>query len=333
LTLAQVHIHEFDPQFRLECQRMAVRERQRREERKAARAKAKAAAAAAEEQANGTYAPGTRRSARNNGQQPEITITDPLELERKLKRQRSSESGAESHGSGAEGGERSSKRARFSGDEGETMVDGSSSIAAILDAAMPNGLPSSEDQLMTDVSMEVETITTVAGPSGTTQTIITEHIEESYITVPAVESASSSLANLLNPAEPTVAPIYAAPAPEPSAASSPGPTVEPTMPIVEPETLAPAPSPPKPRTPSPSPGPPPVFQVDENLLSQLSERLVSGTGSLTVEQLEQLRAACFDCVWRRRSEWDRDDALRELLSIVDEFLEEVVMDDDMSSSP
>ena len=41
-----------------------------------------------------------RRSARNNGQQPELSITDPVKLERRLKRQRGEEcSGGDSHGS------------------------------------------------------------------------------------------------------------------------------------------------------------------------------------------------------------------------------------------
>ena len=84
LTAAEVSM-EFDPQFKLECQRMAERERKRRDERKKARGKN----AASDAGQNGTYAPGTRRSARHTGQQPEMSITDPLQLERRLKRARS----------------------------------------------------------------------------------------------------------------------------------------------------------------------------------------------------------------------------------------------------
>ena len=41
-----------------------------------------------------------RRSVRNNGQQPELSITDPVKLERRLKRQRGEECiGGNSHGS------------------------------------------------------------------------------------------------------------------------------------------------------------------------------------------------------------------------------------------
>lgn len=79
-TAAQVSIQEFDPQFRLECERMAARERQRREERRKARGKDKGKEPAAPVV--------IRRSARTNGLQPEHPITDPVKLERRLKRQR-----------------------------------------------------------------------------------------------------------------------------------------------------------------------------------------------------------------------------------------------------
>ncbi|KAG9317030.1 AAA-domain-containing protein [Chiua virens] len=85
LIAAEVSMQEFDPQFKLECQRMAERERKRREERK----KAKEKLSAADVGQNETYAPGTRRSARHTGQEPEMSITDPLQLERRLKRARS----------------------------------------------------------------------------------------------------------------------------------------------------------------------------------------------------------------------------------------------------
>ena len=107
-TAAQVSIQDFDPQFRLECQRMAGRERQRREEhRKNQEQQEKAASPPVQ---NGTYAPGTRRSARHNGKEPEMSITDPLVLERKLKRQRSN--GVEMTPSEDEQGERLAKKSR-----------------------------------------------------------------------------------------------------------------------------------------------------------------------------------------------------------------------------
>jgi len=81
-TAAQVSIQEFDPHFRMECERMAVRERQRREERKKEKGKEK------EQQHQSTSQMPIRRSARANGLQPEHSITDPVKLERRLKRQR-----------------------------------------------------------------------------------------------------------------------------------------------------------------------------------------------------------------------------------------------------
>jgi len=73
------------------------------------------------------------------------------------------------------------------------------------------------------------------------------------------------------------------------------------------------------RTPTPLPD----FQVDEGLLDELRHCLADGTGSLTVEQLEQLRATCLGSVWQHRKEWNKYGLLRELLGIVREFVEEV----------
>jgi hypothetical protein len=61
---------------------MAVRERQRRDERKKEKGKEK------EKDQQATPPIPIRRSARANGLQPEHSITDPVKLERRLKRQR-----------------------------------------------------------------------------------------------------------------------------------------------------------------------------------------------------------------------------------------------------
>jgi hypothetical protein len=113
-TAAEVSIQEFDPQLRLECDRVAPRERQRREERRREKEKNKA------KELNGNIPPaGARRSARANGLQPELTLTDPVKLERRLKRQRG-EDVSDSHGSEAEAhamvgvnGGRDAKRSRL----------------------------------------------------------------------------------------------------------------------------------------------------------------------------------------------------------------------------
>ena len=83
---------------------------------------------------------------------------------------------------------------------------------------------------------------------------------------------------------------------------------------------------------SPSPPPLPDFHVDDSLLSGLKADLRTKTGHLTVEQLEQLRAMCLGCIWRHRAQWDRDDLIRELKGVVDEFLDDVATDNtDMSA--
>ncbi|KAG6859716.1 hypothetical protein C0993_003557, partial [Termitomyces sp. T159_Od127] len=72
------------------------------------------------------------------------------------------------------------------------------------------------------------------------------------------------------------------------------------------------------RTPTPLPD----FHVDDTLLEELQHHLCDGTGALTIEELEQLRATCLGCVWRHRTEWDRDTLVKELLDVVKEFITE-----------
>ncbi|KAF9041906.1 hypothetical protein BDZ89DRAFT_1128604 [Hymenopellis radicata] len=91
----------------------------------------------------------------------------------------------------------------------------------------------------------------------------------------------------------------------------------------EPEPRAPSPLPP-PRTPTPLPD----FHIDEDLLTELRDRLRTSTFSLNVEQLEQLRAMCLGAVWRKRAEWDRDGLLRELQDVVRTFVREVEEEDE-----
>lgn len=78
-----------------------------------------------------------------------------------------------------------------------------------------------------------------------------------------------------------------------------------------------------PRTPSPAPVTPPEFQLAPELLDDLKIKLVAKTASLDVEQLEQLRAACLDTVWRYRSNWNRESMVHALLERVDKYLKEI----------
>lgn len=121
-TAAQVSIQEFDPGFRLECERMADRERQRREQRRAEKEKERSRQASREGSANGSGQEngGVRRSGRNNGQAPELGITDPLLIERRLKRQRSDGVSGEPQISGEDSGDdHNSKRTRVDGVPGQ----------------------------------------------------------------------------------------------------------------------------------------------------------------------------------------------------------------------
>jgi ATPase family AAA domain-containing protein 2 len=91
---------QFDTQFSLECGRMAVREHKRREVYRKIKEKEKQEKAAKDGSGPHTPPLGARRSARQNGQAPEIPITDPEKLARRLKRQRTTENGGlESTGS------------------------------------------------------------------------------------------------------------------------------------------------------------------------------------------------------------------------------------------
>lgn len=118
-TAAQVSIQEFDPGFRLECERMADRERQRREQRRAEKEKERSRQASREGSANASGQENgaqVRRSGRNNGQAPELGITDPLLIERRLKRQRSDGAPGDSHASGEDSGDdHNNKRSRMDG--------------------------------------------------------------------------------------------------------------------------------------------------------------------------------------------------------------------------
>ncbi|KAF8164708.1 hypothetical protein B0H34DRAFT_779832 [Crassisporium funariophilum] len=129
-TATQVSIQEFDPQLRVDCERMAVRERQRRvERRRKEKEEEKEKDRAGDALVNGAPV-GARRSGRNNGQQPELAITDPVKLERRLKRQRGEE-GSVGDSNGSEGelngvmgdGGRDAKRTRIIEDDERDPLD------------------------------------------------------------------------------------------------------------------------------------------------------------------------------------------------------------------
>lgn len=86
--------------------------------------------------------------------------------------------------------------------------------------------------------------------------------------------------------------------------------------------LAPPPSSPPVHAPSPPPPVPhPPFHLPS--LDSLSQLLTHSTAKWTIEQLEQLRAALLDIVWRARAAWDRTEAVQEMEELVREMSDEV----------
>ncbi|OJT10605.1 hypothetical protein TRAPUB_12904 [Trametes pubescens] len=363
LTAAEVSIQDFDPQFRMECQRMAVRERRRRDDYRRSKEKEKGKAA---ELPNGqTYAPGTRRSARHNGQEPDVQYTDdPTQIERRGKRQRSNEAPATP--SGDEGGERAAKKSRTDGEEGEEPRSAT---------AGPHS-PTSNGR-----SMSVRFADEVEQPSELPQVEGLASIEEE----PAADQSNE-------PRRAGFDPALLNPLPSPTDLQANGPIDPPDNPFtpsrartseqpglrhgsVPPinglptnagvifddqamETsqaaealmaMSEAPEPPRVEPPEQqpmevevevaevvmerSPTPLPDFHLDEDLLLDLKAYLRDATSALNVEQLEQLRATCLGLVWRHRSDWDRTSLLHELRSTAREFVEEVSLDEMDASSP
>ncbi|BGP21552.1 AAA family ATPase [Rhodotorula toruloides] len=76
-------------------------------------------------------------------------------------------------------------------------------------------------------------------------------------------------------------------------------------------------------TPEPTPPPPPPFVVPAHTVDSLYSFLIEKTDALNIDQLEQLRAACYDAVWRGRTQWDRTTVVQELDDLAKEFVEEV----------
>lgn len=344
LTAAEVSIQDFDPQFRMECQRMAVRERRRRDEHRRSKEKEKAVP-------NGqTYAPGTRRSARHNGQEPDVQLVDDLtQLERRLKRQRSNEAAATP--SGDENGERATKKSRTEGEDGEGPE---------ATANGPQSPTSNGRSMSVRFADEVEQLASSSSqPDG-------------MLPIPEESGSDGPRRSGFDPAllNPLPSPIDAPPAGPIDPPDNPftpsrsrtldhpvsrGESVPPvselpteagiivegdqpmdTQPVEVPVTgEAPeAPQPEQPMEVERSPTPPlPDFHLDENLLTELRSYLQDSTSLLNIEQLEQLRATCLALVWNHRSEWDRTSLLNQLKATAREFVEEVSLDEMEMGSP
>ncbi|EMD41130.1 hypothetical protein CERSUDRAFT_111699 [Gelatoporia subvermispora B] len=334
LTAAEVSIQDFDPQFRMECQRTAERERKRREEHRKHKEKEKAAAAQAQD---GVYAPGTRRSARHNGQQPDVAETQIDQLERKLKRGRSNE--AANTPSEDEGGERSQKRSKVSPPNG----DDRDPIDLLGQHLSPPRLPAVR------FADEVDRSRTSISPSpgqaelsrrgGFDPSLLNPlPVPEAPLPAPVFTNDPERLA--MNTDHIEISQHHQLPsdsAPQTPMVVTPI-TVVPAAPSDSPNVLMDS-LPERPQQPDVSmevdrtPTPLPDFHVSEAQLSTLKQALRDYTDFLNVEHLEQLRAICLASIWRHRSDWDRTSLLNELLESVKQFVDEVSVDDMDPPSP
>lgn len=68
--------------------------------------------------------------------------------------------------------------------------------------------------------------------------------------------------------------------------------------------------------------PDPPFVLPQDGASSLKQSLEFGTHELNVDELEQLRAALMDHIWRARKDWDRTSLVSDLRELVEEFLQE-----------
>lgn len=357
LTAAEVSIQEFDANFRLECQRMAGRELKRREEYRRSRAEKKAS----EEPPNGAQNQPIRRSARHNGQQPELPITDPLKLERRLKRARSTGADAEPSEEEPVDEAHAAKRSRVSSAE----VDGQESVVANPDGLVP---PRSHAVRFIDDVSQKEVPSTPTPHANDFLSELPAHSQGE--TEQSPRKAAGFDPALLNPMSPdTEQKTYTLLTPtrslselpalmSPVRAASAAPSVPPSVPngVVDPGVPPPQTRDQEmpinieadtamnevPRTPVPEPQPEPMviertptplpdFVVSEDEVAQLKVDLRDKTEPLNVEELEQLRAACLALVWKHRSEWDRSALIRELRQTVERYVDEVGLDD-MDSS-
>lgn len=73
----------------------------------------------------------------------------------------------------------------------------------------------------------------------------------------------------------------------------------------------------------PTPEPLPDFVLSQAAVEAFKAFLRDETDALNVDQLEQLRAACYDIIWRGRKAWDRSEMIDELDGLAREFVNEV----------
>lgn len=305
LTAAEVSIHDFEPQLKADCERMAVRERKRRAERREAKLKARAAAAVPTPDPHND----NRRVTRSAGATLDVTISDPLMIERRSKRQRSNEVTADSPASDSE--DRTAKRSRLASDDGRDPLDIMSAqtssppqmttneYAPEVDVVPPSDGIEAEAMMVTvELALNSKATQELPAPSPSVMQTSSPHTPAlPPSTLPATTADESSIDN-----------------PVTQEGDLPIPASQDAMDVV--------------REPTP---PPPDFIVDETKVNALRTALIEQTDGLSVEELEQLRASCLSCVWRHRADWDRAALLDELRGLIAEFVEEVHADAEATS--
>lgn len=263
LNTAKVLVDQgFEPQFKLECDRMAKREKERAKKRSADRAKAKALQAAQD----------TDASTKDN--------VDGISTA-SLKRPRDSEEDESLD---------SSKRARTDNADVE-MADANGVASA----------PVVHPALLAQQESRPSIASLLA------QAPITNQPGLPFVNSNAT-SATLSLAG--------TAPTLSLPSP---IALAPSHTNGRDAAQASPSAVAETPA----KSASPSPEPLPDFILSEDDLDNLQITLVKKTPGLTVEELEQLRAACYDSIWRARKDWDKSALVSEITAMAEDFVEEV----------
>ncbi|KAL7411003.1 hypothetical protein BDY24DRAFT_398331 [Mrakia frigida] len=332
-----------DAQFRLDCQRMAQREADREKEKVAAsKGKGKEKEVVADPKS-------IRHSTRGSGKGPEFVATDPVALERLLKRQREGSMTRTNSGNSVTRGSEDVdmelpplKRPRADElDASSFPVAGPSGTSGA--AATTNGDVEMEDGTSHQplphhhpLAAPFLTSHEIAPVFPTTEPLVEPSSSSSVVvlvpsssrpgspvvevpTLPGTPIAYQSIlpASSLFQGSPSSvssdSTLTTALAALPSALIPNPPHVEPEPVVVEPEV---------------PPPPPPTFVLPSEAFESLTDLLAARTNKLNVEQLEQIRAMLLDCVWRKRADWDREEMISEMGEIVEEFVGEVEADMD-----
>ncbi|KDN52879.1 AAA-domain-containing protein [Tilletiaria anomala UBC 951] len=326
-NLAHIMLDQFvDPAFRAECELMAVRNKAREEDaRKAA------------ENVNGHKRREARRlsgpvvqerhSARQAGEQPQhrypVDVTK-IEREANLERKRTRDSGSDcsrSHDS-----TRGQKRAKTSDAKRDAVAPGT--LAPCVPPVLPFEAASAlEPTVVAGASARVDNQAPMTPSAAELLMDINQLLSSNPADVPvagtaplvaqAVGATASPALCLINQppfdnlkvvpgtaAHLELVPQQTAPS-LPERGLSPAPKEVESEPVLEPEPEPPVVHPP--------------FHLTAASKQALQRDLIAQTEGMSIEELVQVRAACFDAIWRSRSQWNREGLVLELMDIVKEM--------------